>query len=386
MGNDRQSGGEEGAKELERGSTQFSSETSDVPEEGEGCCEDFPKTQEDTRSCDAVEIVDFSPDWDDVSGGAKVLICVSPAVVVPDYQLLFVAFGETRVSLEHVQLGVMRCRAPPHRAGFVELYLMYDGQELSLQRKQFEYRQLSRKRSEATEVSWQSLNDHDFKVRLVEHMTSFDNTLDWDIGTPDDDSIEDLIAQFVLRMQRTGQQITGLDEHGFSIVHYCAALDMTKPLKLFEEAEVNLKSAEGLTPLEVASILHKFKAMSTLLAEGADPVFTTAESVDVITRMSASKTSKLSAKELESQVKIIQSNVKTWLMRRHFRDVQRATGTLRRGNSYSAVRTLLLRRHFLEQKKAAKLIQKTVRCWLLEKDCKANYRTGYESDNCRVRP
>jgi hypothetical protein len=58
---------------------------------------------------------------------------------------------------------------------FVELHLMYDGQEFSLQRKQFKYHQLSYKPSEATEVA---LNDHDFKVRLAEHVTSFDNTLD----------------------------------------------------------------------------------------------------------------------------------------------------------------------------------------------------------------
>jgi hypothetical protein len=53
-----------------------------------------------------------------------VLICVSLAVVVPDSQLLFAAFGETQVSLEQVQFGVMPCRAPSHRAGFVELYLI----------------------------------------------------------------------------------------------------------------------------------------------------------------------------------------------------------------------------------------------------------------------
>jgi hypothetical protein len=58
---------------------------------------------------------------------------------------------------------------------FVELHLMYDGQEFSLQRKQFKNRQLSCRPSEATEVA---LNDHDFKVRLAEHVTSFDNTLD----------------------------------------------------------------------------------------------------------------------------------------------------------------------------------------------------------------
>mmetsp|Transcript_26718 Transcript_26718/g.48132 ORF Transcript_26718/g.48132 Transcript_26718/m.48132 type:complete len:494 (+) Transcript_26718:895-2376(+) len=338
-----------------QGSTQISSQTSDM-------LEDYDVLEDLSR----VEIVDYSPDWDDVSGGAKVLLCVSPAVLVPDLRLLFVAFGDTRVNLEHVQLGVMRCRAPPHMPGFVDLYLIYDGQELSLERKSFQYKQSSKKRAEPTTISWRSLNDHEFKVRLVEHMTSFDTTVDWEQSDPDDTNIDDLIAQFVIQMQHRGRDTNRFDDYGFTIIHYCAALGMTKALKLFDDEDYSIKTAEGLTPLEIAKMRDQSAAVAVLLThEGELPKSSSKCGSDdeALGKSASTRTKKLSEQDIEKQVKVIQSNVKSWLIRRHFNDVQRATNTLRR-----AVRTLLLRKQFLDQKKAAKLIQKTYREWLNNKE------------------
>lgn len=343
-------------------STPISSQTTEM-------FEDSDQAEELAR----VEIVDFSPDWDDVTGGAKVLICVSPAVAVPDTRLLFVAFDDIRVSLEHVQVGVMRCRAPPHMPGFVDLYLLYDDHELTVQRKQFQYKQMSRKRSEPSAVSWRSLNDHEFKVRLVEHMTSFDTTMDWQIGDPDDSSIDNLIAQFVMRIQQLGQDPKVLDEHGFSIIHYCAALDMTTTLKLFDDDDYYVKTEDGLTPLEIAMAREKFGAIAVLTElsselDDATEINTKTEDRIRSALTCGTRQRTQSEKGVEKQVKLIQSNVKSWLMRRHLNDVSRATGIMKRGNCQTAVNTLLLRKQFLDQKKAAQLIQKTYRLWLRNKE------------------
>ena len=61
-----------------------------------------------------VTISDFSPDWDFVKGGAKILICLATPLSIPctgnDVALVFVMFGTTeRVLAERLSDTVLRC-------------------------------------------------------------------------------------------------------------------------------------------------------------------------------------------------------------------------------------------------------------------------------------
>ena len=70
-----------------------------------------------------VHILDFSPDWDFVTGGAKVLICLDRDVPT-DAGDIRAKFGTVEVQVERMTPTVLRCRAPPCAAGSVELCLM----------------------------------------------------------------------------------------------------------------------------------------------------------------------------------------------------------------------------------------------------------------------
>ena len=107
-----------------------------------------------------IEIVDFSPEWDYTTGGAKLLVCIKPALecLVPEIeQKLECGFDDILVPVKFIQPGVFKCNAPPHEPGFVKLSLLCEGKVLNIRQNQsqdnlFEYRQqipksLKKKRS-----------------------------------------------------------------------------------------------------------------------------------------------------------------------------------------------------------------------------------------------
>ena len=74
------------------------------------------------------EILDFTPDWDFCSGGAKLMVACSFS---PHAQLdvsnaqLHVMFDREQVLATVLRPGVVRVRVPPHDAGPVELKLTF---------------------------------------------------------------------------------------------------------------------------------------------------------------------------------------------------------------------------------------------------------------------
>lgn len=97
----------------------------------------------DMSEIPSVNIIDYSPEWSEITGGSKVLICIEPAIMVPQPHLLLCAFGDYTVHVESVQLGVLRCYTPAHAPGLVELYLVYDGKEITQLRKEFEFKEIN---------------------------------------------------------------------------------------------------------------------------------------------------------------------------------------------------------------------------------------------------
>jgi len=88
-----------------------------------------------------IEVVDFSPEWDYVEGGAKVLVCLNPHSAVEQVlrqsalneAKFSVAFGLAEpVQVTFLQPGVLRCYAPKHEPGSVPLRLLFNGQPTCL--------------------------------------------------------------------------------------------------------------------------------------------------------------------------------------------------------------------------------------------------------------
>lgn len=76
-----------------------------------------------------MKVLDFSPDWDYCSGGAKILICLSESL--DGWQMMeprFSArFGKTEVPVKFIQASVLKCNSPPNVVGYYDLELLYNG-------------------------------------------------------------------------------------------------------------------------------------------------------------------------------------------------------------------------------------------------------------------
>lgn len=138
----------------------------------------------------SVAINDFSPEWDYVTGGSKVLICTSATFEhclqnIVEEQKFSCHFENMAVPLKMVQPGVFRCNAPAfNEPGFVALRLYYEGRPLCIAPNYFEYRDLpfklgmKRDRETADPLLTEDDNNNfdqnhsqQNKVRLVERVT-----------------------------------------------------------------------------------------------------------------------------------------------------------------------------------------------------------------------
>ena len=312
-----------------------------------------------------VDIQDYSPEWDTIEGGSKVLICIDkPLGPTPGSDILCF-FGETSVVGTLVQPTVVRCYAPAHSAGHVDFYISLSGREVTRSRRVFEYRDLNRKRSNQTETAnWWDLTEAEFKVRLVERLESLskehESTAQEYVS---EDLFETLVISGVQKLIKEKVSVTSLDKHGFALVHYLAALNYWKALLLFEQEKVSVHtvSATGLTGLDVAQHFQHNNCISVLLMCEAD--FTDEHNLQDQLKTERRFTEELEAKKADpafiQKIQTIQKNVRMWAIRKHYCGLKNATMTLQR-----YIRSLLLRKQFQDQRKAARTIQKTVRSWL----------------------
>ena len=75
-------------------------------------------------------MLDFSPDWDYCTGGAKILICLSePLEQWQSLESMITArFGKTEVvPVKFIQANVLKCNSPPNVVGYHDLQLLYNG-------------------------------------------------------------------------------------------------------------------------------------------------------------------------------------------------------------------------------------------------------------------
>ena len=123
-------------------------------------------------------IMDFSPSWDDIKGGAKVIITGEPQVEFDGDVSLCVIFGNTAVPAERLAPNVIRCTAPAHSPGVVSMYItVADGNRHPISEIcSFEYIDSSVGRSQnrrgGSKVVDEEMSDRDFQCRLIQLLTT----------------------------------------------------------------------------------------------------------------------------------------------------------------------------------------------------------------------
>jgi hypothetical protein len=90
-----------------------------------------------------LQILDYSPNWDFTTGGAKILICLGNQGIQRSslQQKIRISFGSIPVAVDFIQPTVIKCFAPSNQEGMVNLYIHLDGDTSHTSSYyQFEYR------------------------------------------------------------------------------------------------------------------------------------------------------------------------------------------------------------------------------------------------------
>ena len=125
-------------------------------------------------------IIDFTPSWDDVTGGAKVIITGNPLVEFDQEIDMCCVFGTKSVSIERLAPNVLKCEVPPHPPGRVSMFLAMDngnGHPVS-EMCSFEYVDSAVARSQKNLFASKpvdpsaEMSDRDFQMRLVQLLTT----------------------------------------------------------------------------------------------------------------------------------------------------------------------------------------------------------------------
>lgn len=268
-----------------------------------------------------IEVIDFSPEWDYASGGAKVLVCIN--ISLEQYFPLlssegfYFRFDESDVAATFLQGSVLKCFAPSHKPAFVPLYLMYGEEKIATARmgsknRLFEYREVKSGKKKVKVVSFlrpkpESENDNaqkEYKIRAIECLCSLDMRLsqsdsqlnesmtiggnEYTIAELRELSNEQLellthvhFVQIARKLfaklkekfgvARTARMLNEKDSQGCALVHYIAALNYYELIELLKDygAALNIKTDnENLTPLVISAAQGNKKTLSRLLSFG----------------------------------------------------------------------------------------------------------------------
>ena len=273
-----------------------------------------------------VEIVDFSPEWDYITGGSKILVCINISFeqylpLLPPDAFSF-QFETICVPATFLQGSVLKCFAPPHKPAFVPFYLIYDGVKIATARmgttnKMFEYRTLRVDKKKKKAISFLrprpesdlDQENKEYKIKLIERLSSLEFKLSQDNQKQSHESETIVIngqeytilslrelsneqldllthVQFVdistklfkklkekFGVEETAKLINEKDSSGCALIHYIAALNYYELIEVLKSygAELDIKTTnENLTPLVISAAKGNKKTLSKLLSFGAN--------------------------------------------------------------------------------------------------------------------
>jgi hypothetical protein len=229
------------------------------------------------------KISDFSPEWDYVDGGGKILI------MGPDFHSglnYHVMFDQVEVPAELVQDGVLRCRTPPHfKPGYVSICVTRGNFVLFSEVCHFEYR--------TRETAGDSLhmNERNFKLRIIEQLERLERevnsrnsvdsvTLSESImeslsQTLEDkylseEQLEEVFVKILTNLMEgidNPDVLNAQDRDGFTLLHYACALRYQHLASTLIScgANVNIQDRNGNSPFQWAMKNRDQQMIKTLV-------------------------------------------------------------------------------------------------------------------------
>jgi len=199
------------------------------------------------------KISDFSPEWDYVEGGGKILI------MGPDFHNglnYHVMFDQVEVPAELVQDGVLRCRTPPHfKPGYVSICVTRGNFVLFSEVCHFEYR------TKDIANDSMNINDRNFKLRIIEQLERLEREVNSVDSITLSESIMESLSQTLEDKYLSEEQLEEV------FVKILANL-----MERIDNADIlNAQDRDGLTLLHYACGLRYRVLASTLVAFGANP-------------------------------------------------------------------------------------------------------------------
>ena len=218
-----------------------------------------------------IDIVDFTPEWDYLEGGSKMIICTRANRQVPINTTVDVNFGSLRVEGVFIQDNVIRCYVPSSvHSGKTSLHISSSHKECIIYSsvQSFEYRDKSEMRgkrlisisdSDADEIA-----DKVFKSRLMNQMMGYGSP-DLDLNMFGDNNSEDWFRDnftdgFILeRLQHLSQKlgedrlvemVTSKDKYGLESIHYLKYFGFVDTLKYLKSVGVDLSILPELSVSE----------------------------------------------------------------------------------------------------------------------------------------
>uniref|UniRef100_H2YF08 CG-1 domain-containing protein n=1 Tax=Ciona savignyi TaxID=51511 RepID=H2YF08_CIOSA len=137
-------------------------------------------------------ITEYSPDWSYTEGGVKVLITGSWSFCGN----FTCTFGNLLVPATNVQNGVLRCYAPAHKAGQVDLTVVCNG-IIASRPVPFQYKEITPAHTELAS-EWLKLNEDQFKLSIISRLEKMEERLN-SMGTSAGLNNQHGGAQYTLR-------------------------------------------------------------------------------------------------------------------------------------------------------------------------------------------
>jgi len=246
--------------------------------------ENLDITNKDAPICGKLaKLTDFSPEWDYVEGGTKILI------MSPDFHNglnYFCMFDQVEVPAELVQDGVIRCRAPPHyKPGFVSFCVTRGNFMLFSEVYHFEFKG----RDAPSDLL--TMNERSFKLRIIERLERLereansasamgsislsDNIMESLTSTLEDkclteEQLEQVFVKILASLMKgldNTDTINSQDGDGFTLLHYACALryHILASTLIQYGADVNIQDKSGNTPFHWAMKNKDQKMIKTLV-------------------------------------------------------------------------------------------------------------------------
>eukprot|EP01118_Nematostelium_gracile_P007984 TRINITY_DN261_c0_g1_i1.p1 TRINITY_DN261_c0_g1~~TRINITY_DN261_c0_g1_i1.p1 ORF type:complete len:603 (-),score=129.81 TRINITY_DN261_c0_g1_i1:767-2575(-) len=230
------------------------------------------------------KVTDFSPEWDYVDGGAKVII------TGPDFKRgisYFCMFDQMEVPAEVVQDGVLRCRVPAHSGTGVVTFCVTRGNfVLYSEVKHFEFR-----KRESTSEQGLLLNERSFKLRIIERLERLERetnsttasssftlspTMLESLGKTledkflSEDQLEQILTKILQNLMEVidnKEAINSQDKDGFTLLHCACALryQMLASTLIQWGVNVNIQDSTGNTAFHWAMKNRDQKMIKLLL-------------------------------------------------------------------------------------------------------------------------